>query len=81
MFDTFRQIVKERAKAAGYTYAKMAEIADIDEGTIKQFMCGANDSRRVAEKLADVLELSILYRDGEFYAVASVDLPDRTEAV
>lgn len=73
MFDAFRQAVKERAKNVGYTYARMAEMAGIDEGTIKQFMCGANDSRRIAEKLADVLGMAILYRDGEFYVVENID--------
>lgn len=81
MFDDFRQVVKSMAKDKNLTYAVLAQQAGIEESTIKCFMCGANDSRRVAEKLADVLELSIIYRDGEFYAVASVDLPERTEAV
>jgi transcriptional regulator with XRE-family HTH domain len=66
LFDEFRQIVKRLAKEKGYTYAKMAGIAGIDESTIKCFMCGANDSRRIAEKLADVLGVGILYKDGEF---------------
>lgn len=73
MFDAFRQAVKERAKEVGYTYAKIAEIAGIDEGTIKQFMCAANDSRRIAEKLADALGMAILYRDGEFYVAGNPD--------
>lgn len=73
MFDTFRQAVKKRAKDIGYTYARMAEMAEIDEGTIKQFMCGANESRRIAEKLADVLGMAILYQDGEFYVVENID--------
>ena len=68
MFDEFRQIVKKLAKEQGLTYAKIAEATDIEESTIKIFMCGASDSRRVAEKIADVLGISILYKDGEFSA-------------
>lgn len=66
MFDEFRQNVKKLAKEQGLTYAKMAESTSIEESTIKSFMCGASDSRRVAEKLADVLGINILYSDGEF---------------
>ena len=73
MFDEFRQIVKRLAKEQGLTYAKIAESTSIEESTIKIFMCGASDSRRVAEKLADVLGISILYRDGEFIAVEKTE--------
>lgn len=66
---TFKKLAKEK----GYTYAKMAGIAGIEESTIKCFMCGANDSRRIAEKLADVLGISILYKDGEFIAVEKTE--------
>ena len=70
MFDEFRRDAKRLAKERGLTYAKIADEAGICENTIKCFMCGANDSRRVAEKIANVLEMSILYRDGEFFAIA-----------
>lgn len=66
MFDEFRQNVKRLAKEQGLTYAKIAESTSIEESTIKSFMCGASDSRRVAEKLADVLGINILYSDGEY---------------
>lgn len=72
MFDNFRQIVKELAKAKGLTYAKIAERAGIEECTIKSFMCGVSDSRRVAEKLADVLEIQIMYSKG-VYSVIGAD--------
>lgn len=75
MFDDFRQTVKKLAKEKGYTYAKMAGIAGIEEGTIKCFMCGANDSRRIAEKLADVLGISILYKNGEFTVITETEEP------
>lgn len=70
MFDEFRQNVKRLAKEQGLTYAKMAESTSIEESTIKSFMCGASDSRRVAEKLADVLGVSIMYSNGDFSVVA-----------
>lgn len=73
MFDEFRQIVKRLAKEKGYTYAYMAGIAGFEESTIKCFMCGANDSRRIAEKLADVLGISILYKNGEFTVVTETE--------
>ena len=68
MFDEFRQNVKKLAKEQGLTYAKIAASTSIEESTIKSFMCGASDSRRVAEKLADVLGISIVYSNGEFLA-------------
>lgn len=70
MFDDFRRDVKKLAKERGLTYAKIADEAGICENTIKCFMCGANDSRRVAEKIANVLKMSILYRDGDFFPIA-----------
>lgn len=73
MFDEFRQTVKKIAKSQGLNYAQMASIAGIEESTVKCFMCGANDSRRIAEKLADVLGISILYKDGEFIAVEKTE--------
>lgn len=66
LFDEFRQIVKKLAKQQGYTYAKMASMIGVEENTIKGFMCGASDSRRIAEKLADVLGLKLVYCNGEY---------------
>ena len=66
MFSDFRQIVKERSKDKGLTYAQIAERAGIKESTIKSFMCEATDSRRVAEKLADVLEIKLVYENGTY---------------
>ena len=39
MFSDFRQIVKERAKARGMTYAQLADLAGIKESSITSFMC------------------------------------------
>lgn len=69
IFDELRFLVRRLAKENGLTYADIAEKSEIKESTVKSFMCGASDSRRVAEKLADVLGISILYADGKFYAV------------
>lgn len=68
MFADFRQIVKEMSKERGLTYAQLAKEANIEESTVKSFMCAANDSRRVAEKLADVLGIKLVYSNG-IYAV------------
>lgn len=73
MFTEFRQNVKTLAKEKGMTYALMAERAGVEESTIKCFMCGANDSRRIAEKLADVLGMRMLYSNGIY------ELIDKTE--
>lgn len=73
MFDNFRQVVKKKAKDKNLTYSGLAKLAKVEESTIKCFMCGANDSRRIAEKLADVLGISILYKDGEFIAVEKTE--------
>ena len=66
MFDEFRQNIKTIAKSRHLTYAKIAEKSGVKESTIKAFMCGATDSRRVAEKIADVLEVKIDYCNGDY---------------
>lgn len=73
MFDEFRQTVKKKAKEQGLTYAQLAKAASVEESTIKCFMCGANDSRRIAEKLADVLGVGILYKDSKFTVVSETE--------
>lgn len=70
MFDTFRQNVKRLAKERNLTYAQIAEKSGVKESTIKAFMCGATDSRRVAEKIADVLEVKIVYCNGNYSITA-----------
>lgn len=66
MFDEFRQNVKRIAKEKKLTYSQIADMAGIEESTIKCFMCGANDSRRVAEKIADVLCVKLVYSNGVY---------------
>lgn len=64
MFDTFRQIAKCKLRETNLTYAKLATIANISEATIKQFMCGVSDSRRIAERIADALNCELVYSNG-----------------
>lgn len=61
MFNDFRQYVKETLKKNGMTYADLSTLTEIKESTIKCFMCGRDDSRRIAEKIADVLGVSLIY--------------------
>jgi len=66
LFDNFRQIAKIAAKEKHLTYADLATVSGLEESTIKCFMCGANDSRRVAEKIADALNKQLVYSSGNF---------------
>lgn len=52
------------AKSKCLTYAQIAEKSGVKESTIKAFMCGTTDSRRVAENIADVLGVEIVYSNG-----------------
>ena len=61
MFDDFRHYVKEILKKKGITYAELSTRTELKESTIKCFMCGRDDSRRIAEKIADVLGVSLVY--------------------
>lgn len=72
MFVEFRHIVKDACKEKNLTYAQIATLAGIEESTVKSFMCGANDSRRVAERLADVLGIKLIYSNGT-YTVAETE--------
>lgn len=66
MFDELRQNIKTIAKSRHLTYAQIAEKSGVKESTIKAFMCGANDSRRIAENIADVLGVEIVYSNGKY---------------
>ncbi len=66
MFKTFRQDVKKALKSRRLTYAQLGKNAGVAEATIKGFMCGASDSRRVAEKIANCLDCSLQYESGEY---------------
>ena len=66
MFDEFRQNIKKIAKSRHLTYAQIAEKSGLKANTIRAFMCGVDDSRRIAEKIADVLNISLIYSNGEY---------------
>lgn len=74
MFKTFRQDVKARLKEKQLTYAQLGAKASIAESTIKCFMCGASDSRRVAEKIACVLDCALRYENDEYRLVSKEDV-------
>lgn len=71
MFSDFRVYVKETAKTKGVTYAMLASQTGLEESTIKCFMCGANDSRRVAEKIADAMGMEMTYKNGNYFPAVS----------
>lgn len=73
MFTEFRQLAKATAKEKNLTYAVIAERSNLEECTIKSFMCGVSDSRRVAEKIADVLGILLIYSDGKYTCIMASD--------
>lgn len=66
MFLEFRQNVKESLKSKKMTYCQLADKSGIAESTIKCFMCGASDSRRIAEQIADALGKKLVYSNGVY---------------
>lgn len=73
MFEIFRQNVKAALKEKRLTYAQLGAKAAIAESTIKGFMCGASDSRRVAEKIANSLDCALRYENGEYLLICKED--------
>lgn len=73
MFKNFRQSVKCHFKSNRLTYAQLSQKTGIAESTIKYFMCGASDSRRVAEKIADVLHCALQYENGKYLLISKED--------
>ncbi len=51
------------------TYAQLSEIINVADHTVAMFMCGAANSRRLAEKIADALGLTLQYSKGEYTIV------------
>lgn len=66
MFTDFRTTVKRILKSRWLTYSQLSEKTGLAESTIKCFMCGANDSRRIAEKIADALNLKLVYQNDKY---------------
>lgn len=73
MFEIFRQNVKAVLKEKRLTYAQLGSKTSIAESTIKGFMCGSSDSRRVAEKIANSLGYALRYEDGEYLLISKED--------
>lgn len=74
MFDVFRESVKKFLHDEKLTYSQLSTISGLAESTIKCFMCGANDSRRTAERIADTLNCRIIYSNG-IYELAKKEEP------
>lgn len=66
MFENLRENFKKALKEKGMTYAQLSDKTGTAESTIKRFMCGADDSRRVAESIADVLNYKLVYSNGVY---------------
>lgn len=66
MFRDFRQNVKSILRKREMTYAMLSTMTGVAESTIKSFMSGVNDSRRVAEKIADALNLTLVYKNQNY---------------
>lgn len=73
MFSTFRQSAKSLLRLRKLTYNQLATKASIAESTVKGFMCGASDSRRVAEKIAQSLECTLQYENGKYLLINKED--------
>lgn len=73
MFKIFRQDVKGVLKERKLTYAQLGAKTLIAESTIKGFMCGASESRRVAEKIANALGCALQYNNGEYLLINKED--------
>ena len=67
LFSEFRKEVKAYLRDNNLIYRDIAEKSKLSTGTIKCFMCGANNSRRLAEKITDTLGLKMLYFNGKYY--------------
>lgn len=68
LFTDFRQYIKKRLKAENTTYSQLANKIGVAESTIKCFMC-RDDSRRIAEKIADALDVSLEYTENKYIVV------------
>lgn len=69
MFEEFRQKAKDFLKEKKMTYRQLSDETGLAESTIKCFMSGATDSRKVAECIANALGKKILFHSGCFYLV------------
>ncbi len=70
MYSEFRKYVKKELTRKQMTYYQLAEKTNLKESTIKYFMCGASDSRKVAEKIADELKIKLTYSNGVYNPIS-----------
>lgn len=73
MFTEFRQSAKAALRDRKITYSQLAADVGLSESSIKQFMCGAKESRRVAELMADYLGISLMYSGGSYTTIHDTD--------
>lgn len=66
MFTDFRLNVKKMLGLRKLTYSQLGEMTGLAVSTIKCFMCGANNSRRIAEKIADALGVKLVYQNNKY---------------
>ena len=66
MFADFRESVKAILSQKKLTYSQLAKKSELAESTIKCFMCNANNSRRIAERIADALDCDLIYSNGTY---------------
>lgn len=83
MFGIFRENVKKILYDKKMTYSQLSNMSGLAESTIKCFMCGANDSRRTAERIADTLNCKIIYSNGIYELDTTCEdlLSDRKQEV
>lgn len=71
MFSNFREYVKKILTSKKLTYSQLGEKTGLATSTIKCFMCGVNDSRRIAEKIAKELNVKLVFQNG-IYSVEPI---------
>lgn len=75
MFTDFRENVKILLSESRLTYSQLSSMSGIAESTIKCFMCGANNSRRIAERIADALNCELVYSNGIYKIITKENTP------
>ena len=75
MFTDFRENVKNLLSDRKLTYSQLSSMSGIAESTIKCFMCGANDSRRIAEHIVDALNCELVYSNGIYKVITKENTP------
>lgn len=58
IYKLFIAEVKKRLSLKGWKYTELAHATGYELGTIKAFMCGYRQSENVANKIAEVLDIT-----------------------